>query len=132
MTDWKDAVQSREPEPEKLALAKEEVEGQPARFMSLEDEKVIEMTWRDMRRLRPDLYAVFREWARLFALRDDSTSYSHGLYRGFYAEMSKRLSVTGPAVTHRLKKAKLWFARRLEKNHPTRKPWTGSGSSLSS
>ncbi len=127
MTDWQDAVQSREPDPEKLALEREEAEGRPARTLSADDEKVIEKTWRDMRLLRPDLYAVFREWARLFVLRDDSTTYSHGVYRGFYAEMSRRLSVTEPAVTHRLEKAKLWFARRLETNHLSKRaPWTGS------
>ena len=118
MPGWEDTLPSREPSPEERAIKKEEeLSSTPSVSLSSQEEKIIEKTWRDMRRLRPELYVVFKAWVKLFKLRDENTQYSHGVYRGFYAEMSQKLAVTAPAVSHRLKKGMKWFAERLEKNN---------------
>ena len=79
-------------------------------------ERIVQKTLRDMRRRRPDLFAVFKAWLELFALRDSDTQYTHGVYRGFYAEMAGKLAITEPAVAYRLKRAKLWFVKQLQRN----------------
>jgi hypothetical protein len=78
------------------------------------EERLVETTMREMRLTRPDLFVVFKAWIKLFALRDADTQYTHGVYRGFYAEMAQKVGITEPAIAYRLKKAKQWFARRLE------------------
>ena len=76
---------------------------------------LVEKTLRAMRHTRPDLFVVFKAWLALFSLRDEDTQYTHGVYRGFYAEMAAKLGITEPAVAYRLKRAKLWFVKRLKR-----------------
>lgn len=114
MAGWQDDVPGREPPPDEWVLEEESTAG-PAP-LSGRERKVVEKTWRELRRLQPHLYAVFKSWAEHLELRESDSQYSHGLYRGFYADMALRLGITRPAVKYRLKRAQLWFARRLERN----------------
>lgn len=75
--------------------------------------------WRLLRRTKPHLYVVLKAWVEGLRLRDDRTRYSSGLYRGFYADLSRRLGITQNAVKYRLQTAIKWFAERLEKERST-------------
>ena len=116
MTGWERDVPGGERPPDEQ-IADEESVTEPVP-LSDHERRIVEKTWRELRRLQPHLYAVFKSWVELLKLRDSDTQYSHGVYRGFYSDMSARLGVTRPAVKYRLKRAQNWFARRLEKNEP--------------
>ena len=84
-------------------MRKEEQQGLfPEKRTPLE-ERLVQAAMREMRLTRPDLFVVFKAWIKLFALRDTDTQYTHGVYRGFYAEMAQRLGITEPGIAYRLK-----------------------------
>lgn len=94
---------SREPSPEEGALASEE-----SRTDSVLDPKeagVVRRLWLRMRLFPPHLYKVFKPWIDHLQLRDERSRYSHGVYRGWYAEQARRLRLTENAVKARLKTA---------------------------
>ena len=66
------------------------------------DAKTLGKIWRDMRRLKPHLFVVTKAWVEGGSLRDEPTQYSSGLYRGFYAEHSRKLGITDPETRARL------------------------------
>ena len=114
MSGWEDSPPGRELPPGAVGSDEDGDRISPP-AIDLAVAKTVNKTWRDLRRLKPHLYVVFKAWAELFQLRDQDTQYTHGLYRGFYAEMSRKLGVTEPAVKNRLARAKLWFASRIER-----------------
>jgi hypothetical protein len=114
MPRWEDTIPAPDPSPEERAMQKEELEAISPDERDVLEEKIVQQTMREMRHSRPDLFVVFKAWIKLFSLRDEDTQYTHGVYRGFYAEMAGKLGITEPAVTYRLKRAKRWFAKRLQ------------------
>lgn len=74
---------------------------------------VVGKVWREMRRNKPHLYVVLKSWTELLPLRDEPTQYSSRVYRGFYAELARKLGVTENAVKHRLQSGVRWFAKRI-------------------
>ena len=101
---------SRELSPEEMAIRNE---SPPPLVVSKLDAQRLSRIWREMRRLRPHLYVVLRAYVDGVQLRDDKTRYSHGLYRGFYAELATKLGVTENSVKSRLKTAIRWFTGRV-------------------
>ncbi len=103
---------SREPSPEETAIRREAKERVPE--LSPEEREKIAQVWKFMKVFRRDLYGVFRPWWDALELREgDSTSYSHGVYRGWYAEQAKRLRMSESSVRCKLETAKKWFGDRL-------------------
>ena len=78
------------------------------------EEKILHKVWHRMRLFRPGLYKVFKPWSENLELRDERSRYSHGSYRGWYAEQARRLRLTENAVKARLRVAQKWFAKRIE------------------
>lgn len=104
---------SREPSPDEVAIRKEANE-LPIPELSPEEREKIAQVWKFMKIFRRDLYGIFRPWWDALELREgDSTSYSHGVYRGWYAEHAKRLRMSESSVRCKLDTAKKWFADRL-------------------
>ena len=68
-----------------------------------------------MRRRKPHLCVVLRAYTEALQLRDEKTQYTHGLYRGFYAELSRKLGVTENAIKQRLDSAIVWFGGECQK-----------------
>jgi hypothetical protein len=110
MPDWEDRLVSREPSPEERAIANESKGG-----FALEpvEEEVLRRVWTELRRLKPHLFVVLKAFVEGLSLRDEPSRYSHGSYRGFYAEWSRRLGISENAVKARKESAVRWFARRL-------------------
>lgn len=102
---------SREASPEDEAIRNE---APPQRLdLSSDEIRRVKRAWLNMQRFRPDLFAVFRAWVDATSLRDEGTRYSHGVYRGWYAEQAKRLRMPESSVRSKLDTARKWFAARL-------------------
>ena len=112
-SDWKGEPISREPSPEERAQKGDEPSSDAD--LSPAEAKIIEKIWRRMKLFRPHLYKVFKPWIDSLQLRDERSGYSHGVYRGWYAEQARRLRLTENAVKARLKTAQRWFAERIRK-----------------
>ncbi len=113
-SDWKGEPISREPSPEERALKSEE-EPSSDSALSPAEAAIVEKIWRRMKLFRPHLYKVFKAWIDSLQLRDERSGYSHGVYRGWYAEQARRLRLTENAVKARLKTAQRWFADRIRR-----------------
>lgn len=83
--------------------------------------EIVRRVWLDLRRLKPHLYVVMKTWSEMLQLRDEPTQYSSRVYRGFYAELSRKLGITENAVKYRLQSGIRWFAHRLRKTAGTGK-----------
>ena len=113
--DWTGEPISREPSPEERAMEVEDQEQAPSPVLSPAETEIIGKIWRRMKLFRPNLYKVFKPWIDSVQLRDERSGYSHGIYRGWYAEHARRLRLTENAVKARLKTAQRWFAKRIRK-----------------
>ena len=78
-----------EPSPEEGALASEE--SRTDSVLDPKEAEVVRRIWLRMRLFRPHLYKVFKPWIDHLQLRDERSGYSHGVYRGWYAEQARRL-----------------------------------------
>ncbi len=106
---------SREQLPDDRAIEKEERKRSAQEIEFLKDQ--LKRVLRAMRKEEPYLFVVFKEWCKARELRDEQNpQYKHGVYRGFYAEQSKRLGIRPNTVQHRLEKAHIWAARWLERH----------------
>ena len=110
---WESQVEGRDPSPEEVAIRKEEARDDTLALSTGVEHAVVRKVWREMRRLKPHLYVVLRSWTDLLPLRDEPTQYSSRVYRGFYAELARKLGVTENAVKHRLQSGIRWFAGRI-------------------
>jgi hypothetical protein len=107
---WKGEPVSREPSPEERARESEEP---PDPFLSPEEEEAVRKILRRMRIFRPRLYKVLRAWLEDLACRTEPSGYSHGAYRGWYAEQAQKLRLTENGVKKRLGAAQCWLAERI-------------------
>ncbi len=105
---------SRERSPAARAIENEERESGSLALLDVE-KKVLERVWRKMRWRKPHLYVVLRAYTDALGLRDSRTPYSHGLYKGFYSELSQKLGIDQTTVRYRLRAAITWFVRDFER-----------------
>jgi hypothetical protein len=79
--------------------------------------KILAEIWREMHRYKRHHYELLRAWVEAaFENRDELSSYLHGVYRGFWADWSKRLGITPNGVKKRLIGGIKWFAGRIRTN----------------
>ena len=109
-SSWKGERISREPSPEERARVAEEPLDP---FLSPEEEEAVRKILRRMKIFRPRLYKVLEAWLEDLARRTEPSGYSHGAYRGWYAEQAQKLRITENGVKRRLKSAQCWLARRI-------------------
>jgi hypothetical protein len=106
-------VEGRSVSPEEAAIQKEECPDGTLSERTPEELRVVGRTWRELRRFKPHLYVVLKAWTDLLPLREEPTRYSSRVYRGFYAELSRKLGITENAVKYRLQSGIRWFAGRV-------------------
>ena len=109
---------AREPSPEDRAIRKEERQGRELETISeVNDQKALKQVLRAMRREKPHFYVVFKTWCEATVLRDEpNPRYAHGVYRGFYSDLGRRLGIKRHSVKYRLTKAAEWAYRWLEQH----------------
>jgi len=103
---------SREPSPEDRAGAGEEP---PPSILSPEEQLAVQRMLLRMRLFRPHLYKVLKAWIESLEHRAEPSGYSHGAYRGWYADQAKRLRLSENGVKRRLRAAQRWLAKRTRK-----------------
>lgn len=77
-------------------------EDEPTAPRSAKEARQLERAARRMRRLKPDLYAVYKRFL------------DHGMYHGFYADTAHELNIAESTVRYRLSKAMEWVRDQLK------------------
>lgn len=106
---------SREPSPVEAAIESEETSS-VSLDLGARETKALDRVWREMRWRKPHLYRVLKAYTEAIARRDSRTQYSHGVFRGFYSDLSKDMGVDESTVRYRLQVGIRWFAKRFKRH----------------